>query len=257
MFAALFRKSVEEKPWEALEEGRKSWQEMNAREQEAVVCHYAPKVRFLAQQQKVRLPFHVEFSDLQSAGMLGLVEALGKYRADAGTRFSTYAEDRICGAITDELRRRDPHSRGVRCLMKKISAESEKFEHEYGRQPSEKELCRLTGLSESDVRTGLRAMEQQLSVDISQLAECLSQEDRESGGTPYASASRKEQHAILLSLLAELPSREQFILTMSYLEECSLKEIGEVLGISEGRVSQLRTQTLKRLNALYIERFGR
>ena len=79
MFAALFKKAS---PWDMFEEGKKSWQDFNAREQEAIIRNYMPKVRYLAQKQKSRVPAHIEYNDLLSAGMMGLMEALGKFRPE-------------------------------------------------------------------------------------------------------------------------------------------------------------------------------
>ncbi|HIW00860.1 MAG TPA: FliA/WhiG family RNA polymerase sigma factor [Candidatus Desulfovibrio intestinipullorum] len=253
MFARLFKSS---KPWEEFEAGRKAWSEFSAREQEQIINAYMPKVRFLAQQQKKRVPVSIEANDLVSAGVLGLMEALGKYRPETGYAFSTYAEARINGAMLDEMRRRDPLSRSTRNMVKAIMAASEKFEHKKGRKPSEKELVKLTGLSLAEVRTGLQAMEQQITTDMSLLAETLSNEALESGGTPYRQAIRNEIVAHIRSCLEELSERDQFILSMYYLEEYSLREIATALKVSEGRVSQLRSQAQKRLHDLYVARFG-
>ncbi len=254
MFAALFKTA---KPWEMFEEGRKAWQDFSAREQEAIIRNYMPKVRYLAQKQKSRVPAHIEYNDLLSAGMMGLMEALGKYRPESGFAFTTYAEGRIKGAMLDEMRRRDPLSRGTRALVKALQEAIDKYENKRGKKPGERELARMTGLSLEEVRSGLQAMEQQVTTDMDLLAETLSNEAMESGGTPFKSAIRNEVVANIRSLLARLSERENFILSMSYIEEYSLREIADALHVSEGRVSQLRSQALKKLRDLYVRCYGR
>ena len=95
----------EASPWEALETGATVWEDFSPAEQEDVVRHYAPKIRFLALRLKAKLPRSVELSEMISSGTLGLMEALGKFRPQLGIRFETYAENRIRGAMLDELRR--------------------------------------------------------------------------------------------------------------------------------------------------------
>ena len=101
-------------PWEALETGATPWESFTPAEQESVVRHYAPKIRFLALRLKAKLPRSVELGELISSGTLGLMEALGKFRPQLGIRFETYAESRIKGAMLDELRRLDWFPRSLR-----------------------------------------------------------------------------------------------------------------------------------------------
>ncbi len=255
MFACLRRSA---KPWEEFERGSRSWNEFSSRDQDAIVGQYLPKVRYLAQMLKKRVPISMDYNDLFNAGVLGLLDALRKYDPRSSNLFSTYAENRINGAMKDELRSRDPLSRATRALVRELSAAADSFERKYGRRPSETELARAAGLPLDDVRRGLQAMEQQMgATDMSLLAETLTNESLESGGTPCNDAIRNEVVANIRSCLAELNQREQFILTMSYVEEYSLKEIAKALKVSEGRVSQLRSQAIRRLQDLYTKRFGR
>ncbi|MDO5536684.1 MAG: FliA/WhiG family RNA polymerase sigma factor [Desulfovibrionaceae bacterium] len=254
MFACLFKTAS---PLEQFEEGKRSWNEFTAKEQSSIVNEFLPKVRYLAQMLKKRVPVSMEAADLFNAGVVGLLEALSKYDPRSGNRFSTYAESRINGAMLDELRRRDPLSRATRTLVKTLSAAIDKFESRYGRRPSERELCKASKLSLEDVRKGLQAMEQQVSTDMQALAETLTNEALESGGTPCSSAIRNENVANIRFCLTKLSEREQFILSMSYVEEYSLKEIAQALKVTEGRVSQLRSQAIRRLQDIYTKHFGR
>ncbi len=252
---ALFAKAAS--PRELFEEGRKSWNEFSPREQNAIVDAYLPKVRYLAQTLKKRVPGSVEYSDLFNAGVLGLLDAAHRYDPASGSTFSTYAENRINGAMLDELRRKDPLSRGTRALVRSLGAIMDRYEIRCGRRPTETELAREAKVSVEEVRRGLQAMEQQVSTDMSMLAETLTSESIESGGTPCSSAIRNEIIGNIRACLSELNEREQFILSMSYVEEYSLKEIASVLKVTEGRVSQLRSQAIRRLQRIYSERFGR
>ncbi len=252
---ALFHKAAN--PCELFEAGTRSWNEFSAREQNAIVDAYLPKVRYLAQSLKRRVPDSVEYSDLFNAGVLGLLDAAHRYDPAACNTFSTYAENRINGAMLDELRRKDPLTRGTRALVKTLNAIMDRYEIRLGRRPTEAELAREAKVSVEDVRRGLQAMEQLVSTDMSMLAETLTNESIESGGTPCSSAIRSEIIANIRACLAELNEREQFILSMSYVEEYPLKDIAAVLKVTEGRVSQLRSQAIRRLQRIYTERFGR
>ncbi len=254
MFATLFKKSAT--PLELFEKGSKSWQEFTGREQESIIRSCIPKVRYLAQMQKNRVPAHIDLNDLVSAGMMGLMEALNKYRPETGFAFTTYAESRIKGAMLDEMRRRDPLSRATRAIVKSLQEAMDRFEYKKGRKPTENELAKLTRLSLNEVRQGLQALEQQITTDMDLLAETLSNEAMESGGVPFKQAIRNEVTANIRSLLSRLSERDNFILSMSYIEEYSLREIADALHVSEGRVSQLRTQALKRLRDLYAKHYG-
>lgn len=255
MFACL-RKSVA--PWQLFEEGRKSFKEFSAKDQEGIVTEYLPKVRYLAQLLKKRLPASMEYNELFNAGVLGLLDALNKYDPTSQNSFSTYAENRINGAMKDELRSRDPLSRGSRTLVKLLSSAQDNFERQHGRMPSEADLAKMCKLSIDEVRRGLTAMEQQMGTqDMYQLAETLTNDGLGSGGTPCNDAIRDEVVMHIRTCLAELNEREQFILSMSYVEECSLKEIASALKVSEGRVSQLRAQAIRHLSDRYMRRYGR
>ena len=148
-------RTEETAPWEALETGTTAWEDFSPAEQEAVVRHYAPKIRFLALRLKVKLPRSVELNEMISSGTLGLMEALGKFRPQLGIRFETYAETRIRGAMLDELRRLDWFPRSLRQRIRVLDEAMRKVEFEEGRQATEEELHEMTGLELRDVRQGL------------------------------------------------------------------------------------------------------
>ena len=254
MFAFLTKPK---KPWELFEEGKKGWHEFSAQDQEAIVKAYMPKVRYLAQNLIKRVP-GIELEELFHAGVEGLMDAFSKYIPSSNNKFATYAENRINGAMKDELRSRDPLSRTTRTLVKTISQAQDLFERRRGRRATDEELAKICKLSIEEVRRGLVAMEQQMGAqDMSQLAETLTMDGLSSGGTPYNEAMRKEAASQIHACLASLNEREQFILSMSYVEEYSLKEIASILKVSEGRVSQLRSQAIRHLQQCYMKHFGK
>ena len=142
-------------PWEAFENGMTFWEDFSPAEQEAVVKHYAPKIRFLALRLKAKLPRSVELNEMISSGTLGLMEALGKFRPQMGIRFETYAENRIRGAMLDELRRLDWFPRSLRQRVRVIDELIHRFEHEKGRVPTEAEIQQETGMELRDVRQAM------------------------------------------------------------------------------------------------------
>lgn len=137
-------------PWLDMENGERVWDDFSSIEKEMLIKHYAPQIRYLAYRMKVKLPKHIDISELISAGTLGLMESLKKYQADLGIRFETYAESRIRGAMLDELRRLDWFSRGLRQRVRQIDEAMWQLEQDLGRQPTIQEVHEKTGLSERE-----------------------------------------------------------------------------------------------------------
>lgn len=233
-------------PWEALETGATPWESFSPAEQESVVRHYAPKIRFLALRLKAKLPRSIELGELISSGTLGLMEALGKFRPQLGIRFETYAESRIKGAMLDELRRLDWFPRSLRQRVRVLDEAMRKVEHEQGRQATEDELQKITGLDMRDVRQGLEALQNQLWISLDAIQDTLSGEGPE-GGEPFRSTALQELVERVAPLIDRLTPREKLVLSLYYTDELNMRETAEVMGITEGRVSQLHSQALSRL----------
>ena len=178
-------------PWEALETGATPWESFSPAEQESVVRHYAPKIRFLALRLKAKLPRSIELGELISSGTLGLMEALGKFRPQLGIRFETYAESRIKGAMLDELRRLDWFPRSLRQRVRVLDEAMRKVEHEQGRQATEDELQKITGLDMRDVRQGLEALQNQLWISLDAIQDTLSGEGPEGGGSERSRSGQR------------------------------------------------------------------
>ena len=242
-------------PWEALETGATPWESFSPAEQESVVRHYAPKIRFLALRLKAKLTRSIELGELISSGTLGLMEALGKFRPQLGIRFETYAESRIKGAMLDELRRLDWFPRSLRQRVRVLDEAMRKVEHEQGRQATEDELQKITGLDMRDVRQGLEALQNQLWISLDAIQDTLSGEGPE-GGEPFRSTALQELVERVAPLIDRLTPREKLVLSLYYTDELNMRETAEVMGITEGRVSQLHSQALSRLRKEFHNLYG-
>ena len=243
-------------PWESLETGATEWGDFTPHEQEQIVRHYAPKIRFLALRLKARLPRSVELGELISSGTLGLMEALGKFRPQLGIRFETYAENRIRGAMLDELRRLDWFPRSLRQRVRVLDEAMRSVEHEHGRQATEEELQRITGLELREVRQGLEALQNQLWLSLDAIQDSVAGDAAENGGEPYSDTAMRELAERVAPLIERLTPREKLVLSLYYTDELNMRETAEVMGITEGRVSQLHTQALNRLRREFISQYG-
>ena len=243
-------------PWESLETGITSWDDFSPAQQEQIVRHYAPKIRFLALRLKAKLPRSVELSELISAGTLGLMEALGKFRPQLGIRFETYAENRIRGAMLDELRRLDWFPRSLRQRVRTIDEAMRACEHEKGRPATEDELCQITGLDVRDVRQGLEALQNQMWLSLDAIQDSVSIDTVENGGEPYSRTAMSELDEKIAPMIEDFTQREKLLLSLYYTDELNMRETAEIMGITEGRVSQLHSQALNRLRRSFINIYG-
>ena len=242
-------------PWDELEAGSVAWEDFPPSQQERIVRHYAPKIRFLALRLKARLPRSIELGELISAGTLGLMEALGKFRPQFGIKFETYAETRIRGAMLDELRRMDWFPRSLRQRVRVLDEAIRKAEHELGRQPSEDELCAMTGLAPHEVRQALEALQNQLWVSLDSIQDTVSA-DGAPAMEPYAATAMRELVERVTPLIDTLTGREKLVLSLYYTEELNMRETAEIMQITEGRVSQLHSQALARLRRNFLCKYG-
>jgi len=245
------------KSWQLLESGAKNWEEIDGAGRQDIVRHYAPKIKFLATRLRSKLPKNVELGDLISSGTLGLMEALGKFRPELGIKFETYAENRIKGAMLDELRRMDWFSRGLRHRVRVLDEAIQRVEHREGRQPTEEELQKETGLDPKDVRFGLEALQNQLCINIDAIQETFSTQNKSHlENEPYQSTALQEIIDKVAGLIDDLTPREKMVLSLYYGDELNMRETADVMGITEGRVSQLHSQAMARLRKMFRSQYG-
>ncbi len=246
----------QDSPWETFENGLQPWEDFSHQEQEEIVRHYAPKIRFLALRLKSKLPRNVELNEMISSGTLGLMEALGKFRPQMGIRFETYAEKRIRGAMLDELRRLDWFPRSLRQRVRAIDEALRHVELTHGRQATEEELHELTGIDMHEVRQGLEAMQSQLWLSLDAIEDTMAGDGPDAGGEPYSDTARRELVERVAPLVERLTPKEKLVLSLYYTDGMNMRETAEIMGITEGRVSQLHSQALNRLRKTFISAYG-
>ena len=242
-------------PWRKLEQGDKSWNDFSARDREDIVRFYSPKIRILALRLKAKLPQSVELNELISAGSLGLLDALGKFNPELGIKFDTYSENRIKGAMLDELRRMDWFSRGLRQKVKVIEDAQRHIEHETGAPATTEQLQEHTGMSEKEVQQGLEALHNQICLSLDSFHENVIGRKHMTEDEPFQSTAFQEIVDKVANLIEELTPREKLVISLYYGEELNMKETAEVMDITEGRVSQLHSQALKKLRKTFRARY--
>jgi len=174
---------------------------------------------------KNKLPQSVELGELISAGSIGLLDALGKFRPELGIKFETYSENRIKGAMLDELRRMDWFSRGMRQKVKMLDEAIRQIEHETGATATQEQLSNKTGLSAREVQNGLEALQNQLCVSLDSFQEnFVGSRESLTENEPYQSAAFQEMVDKIAGLIEELTPREKLVISLYYGEELNMKE---------------------------------
>lgn len=221
-----------------------------------LMTRYAPLVKRIAYHMMGRLPSNVQLDDMVQAGMIGLFEALKGYDMSRGASFETYARIRIRGAMIDEVRRGDWTPRSVYRKSRQLSEAIREVEDREGRDAKDSEIAEI-----------LQMDMQEYSNLVKEAAGCqlLSYEDITSTGgsreeasaaqmeEPYRELEQEDFKRGLIEKVASLPERERLVMALYYDEEFNLREIGEILGVSEGRVCQIHGQALLRLRARMSE----
>jgi RNA polymerase sigma factor for flagellar operon FliA len=223
-----------------------------------LILTYAPLVKFVAGRLGASLPAHVDEQDLASYGLLGLIGAIERFDPEREIKFETYAIARIKGAIIDELRSLDWVPRSVRTRAREIERAIAELERKLHRAPTDEEIAAKVGLTTDELegslaeisRTSMAALDELWtpSAGGDQIALIDTIEDT-TEPNPESSIEETEMKEALGEAIARLPEREKLVVTLYYYEELTLREIGEVLGVTESRVSQLHTKAVLRLKA--------
>ncbi len=230
---------------------------------ERLVVAYSPLVKFVAGRLGAGLPSHVDDADLISYGLMGLIGAIDRFEPERGIKFETFAMTRIRGAIIDELRSLDWVPRSVRSRAREIEGVQSKLEHQLQRAPTEAELAAKLGLSEEELQSSLLEIANSSVYALDELwtisdssGDAVSLLDTISdprADDPQESLTSTEVKDRLTEAVASLPEREQLVVALYYYENLTLREIGEVLGVTESRVSQLHTKAVMRLKSALQE----
>lgn len=219
---------------------------------EQLIIEYAPLVKLVAGRLSMYLGYTVEFDDLVGYGIFGLIDAIDKFDYGKGIKFETYASLRIRGSILDQIRKMDWIPRSLRQKQKRMETVASELETKLGRPPEDEEMAQALEITLEE----FYAWGGQTKImGIASLEECLEQGNevsavdtkRYSSEQPEKAMEEEETKRILAEALELLTEKEKKVILLYYYEELTLKEISQVLEVSESRVSQLHTKALQKL----------
>jgi RNA polymerase sigma factor for flagellar operon FliA len=228
----------------------------NEAERFALIVKYAPLVKFLANRMAIRLPPSVSIDDLISAGIIGLLDAIEKFDPGKGVQFKTYAEFRIKGSILDELRSMDWIPRSVRKKVREMEQVISALEQKLNRPAEDSEIAEQMDV---DLDTYYDMLDKARGIDLLSLDEYVSSHRHNSEPKKsYESTVRgdydtvdqvmtQELRQVIADGIKTLPKREQIVVSLYYYNELTLKEIGEIMDLTESRISQIHTKAIIRL----------
>jgi RNA polymerase sigma factor for flagellar operon FliA len=229
------------------------------RAHERLVVAYSPLVKYVAGRMASGLPSHVEEADLISYGLLGLIGAIERYDPEREIKFETFAVSRIKGAIIDELRSLDWVPRSVRARAREIEKVHAKLEHDLQRTPTEEEMAGKLDMSLDEFRDALLEIANSSVLALDDLwtvadpgggqISLLDTIRDPTAVDPQQEIDANELKERLALAIESLPDRERLVIALYYYENLTLREIGEVLGVTESRVSQLHTKAVIGLRA--------
>jgi len=228
------------------------------RARERLVVAYSPLVKYVAGRMSSGLPAHVDEADLISYGLGGLISAIERFDLSREIKFETYAITRIRGAIIDELRTLDWVPRSVRARARQIERANTKLEARYQRAPTDEEMAAELAISPEDFQDALLQISNSTIVALDELWHISDGGDQVSlldtlpdrrAPDPLQVVDQRELRERIADAIAALPEREKLVVALYYYENLTLREIGEVLGVTESRVSQLHTKAVLRLRS--------
>ncbi len=223
-----------------------------------LILTYAPLVKYVAGRLGSGLPAHVDEGDLISYGLLGLIGAIDRFDPTLDIKFETYAMARIRGSIIDELRSLDWVPRSVRTRAREIERAIRELEGKLERAPTDEEIAQKIGITQDELEESLTNISRSSIAALDELWSVSGEGDQISlldtledptGDRPADALDENETREILADAIARLPEREKLVVTLYYYEELTLREIGEVLSVTESRVSQLHTKAMLRLKS--------
>ena len=232
--------------------------EKTQQSREDQLIKHAPLVKRVVTRMAARFPPGVDQEELYQVGMIGLLDAVDKFDPTRDVKFKTYAEFRIKGAILDELRKMDWVPRSVRADTNKHSSVWRELSFELGREPSDQEMAGQMKMSMDEYYEFIRKASPTPLISIEEFKDYSNEEDSVSlleilskpgEKDPFSILSLQQMKTKLAEAIGQLEEREQMVLALYYEEEMNLKEIGEILGVIESRVSQIRSKTILKLRA--------
>ena len=222
-------------------------------QRQKMIMSYYPMVRKIAYRMAKSFPSHVEVEDLINIGLVGLIEAVDRFHPERTPSFATYARIRVQGAILDEMRYNDWVPRSVRDRASQIAAAKQELQKKLGRTASLKEIADFIGISEAEAQR----MYQKSDIRIVLSFEEGSDAEQRLGDiipgqspSPLENVKQSEEELILKELINKLPAREQQIVTMYYYKDLTFKEIAQLLGVTESRISQIHNNIKKKVRMI-------
>lgn len=219
---------------------------------EKLILEYAPLVKIVAGRLSMYLGYNVEYEDLVSYGIFGLIDAIDKYDCTKPNKFETYASLRIRGEILDQIRKMDWIPRTVRQKQKQIDTAMREFEADHGRQATDEELAAMLGISPDEYLDWMSQLKLTNVISLNEFMEAGSDvPNGRNASSHFMQPDEVYEEGELKEVLAEaldtLSEKEKLVIQLYYFEEMTLKEIAAVLEVTESRVSQLHTKALGRM----------
>ncbi|MEM0952123.1 MAG: FliA/WhiG family RNA polymerase sigma factor [Cyanobacteria bacterium P01_H01_bin.74] len=227
----------------------------NGKLREQIILNYLHLVRYVVSRMPITLPSSITSEDLVSYGTMGLMEAVERFDPERGLKFETYAVTRIRGSIIDQLRFQDWVPRGVKRRSKELSQAMQELEETLGRQPTDDELASKLGVTKkrlnvilSETQNYMVSLDDSLGNDGSGSSlQVLDMVEDKNSPDPQGEYEAEELKHNLIKAIAGLPEREKLLIALYYHENMTLKEIGEIISVSESRACQLHAQAILRL----------
>ncbi|MGI5172186.1 RNA polymerase sigma factor WhiG [Treponema sp. OMZ 840] len=252
MAISLFEQKTEEELWVEFKKTK------SIQLRDAFIRQYMPLVKYVAGKVAVGMPGNVEFDDLVGFGQFGLLDAINKFDPDKNVKFKTYAVTRIRGAIFDELRQMDWVPRSIRQKSREIEDTIVELESKLGRTATDEEIASAMNMSLADFHHTVLKVSATSILSLNDVWYSGEDSDRMSIGDSIESPSslnpdviveREEIKRVITEAINELPEKEKMVLVLYYHEDLTFKEIGQVLQVSESRISQLHASANTRLRA--------
>lgn len=219
---------------------------------EKIIIEYAQLVKVVAGRLSMYLGYNVEYDDLVSYGIFGLIDAIDKFDATKAVKFETYASLRIRGAILDQIRKMDWIPRTVRQRQKKITTVIKEIELSTGKNATDEEIAKALGISDSEYDEWQSQMKVTNLVSLDEFVEQGSDVADNRGISsgierPEEVIEKEELKKVLAEALNQLTEKERKVIVLYYYEDLTLKEISNILEVSESRISQLHTKGLQKM----------
>ncbi len=219
-----------------------------------LIQRFAPLVKRIAYHLMARLPSSVQVDDLVQNGMLGLLDTINRFEAGMGAQFETYAAQRVRGAMLDGLRENDWLPRSLRRDFRRIEEAIAQLEQQYGRAPSEQELAKALSMTLAEYQKMLQDARGHQLISFEDMVEdgeddYLERHLKDETNEPSQLLENQNLQTLLTQGIEQLPEREKLMMALYYEQDLNLREIGEVMGVTESRVCQLHSQAVARLRA--------